>query len=128
MANNQYTLSHQEVVKAIIIDQQIHEGLWMLNVDFNVEAGHAPRLHEPSLTVTIKAVGIMRAPPSDLFAVDAALINPLTPQRVEESAQMTNRANGTNPSHASDGSMQFCRDVYRNIAVQSTIRPRTKTS
>jgi hypothetical protein len=128
MANNEYTLSHQEVVKAIIIDQHIHEGLWTLNIDFNVEATHAPRIHDPSLLVTIKGVGIKRAPPADLFAVDAALINPPSTQRVEEPAQMTATANGANSKHVPDGSMQFCRDVYRNIAVQTAKKPRSKTS
>jgi hypothetical protein len=128
MANNEYTLSHQEVVKAIIIDQHIHEGLWTLNINFNVEASHAPRVHDPSLTVTIKGVGIMRAPPTDPFAVDAALINPTPTPRVEETAQIAAQANSANSDHVPDGSMQFCRDVYRSIAVQSAVKPRSKTS
>ncbi|SDR40712.1 hypothetical protein SAMN05443245_5603 [Paraburkholderia fungorum] len=128
MAHNEYALSHQEVVKAIIIDQHIHEGLWTLNINFNVEASHAPRVHDPTLTVTIKNVGIMRAPPTDPFAVDAALINPVPAEPVAETAQTATHANGANSTHLPDGSMQFCRDVYRSIAVQSAIKPRSKTS
>lgn len=128
MANNEYMLSHQEVVKAIIIDQHIHEGLWTLNISFNVESSHAPRVHDPTLTVTIKNLGIMRAPPTDPFAVDAALINPTRTQPVEETAQTATPANGVNSNHVPDGSMQFCRDVYRSIAVQSGIKPRSKSS
>lgn len=126
MANNAYTLSHQEVVKAIIIDQDIHEGLWTLDINFNVEANHGPRVHDPTLTVTIKSVGIRRAPPADLFAVDAALINPELAQRAEKTEQISAQTKGSN--HAPNGEMQFCRDVYRNIAVQSAMKPRSKPS
>jgi hypothetical protein len=114
MTNDEYTLSHQEVVKAIIIDQDIHEGLWTLNVNFNVETSHAPRVPNPSLTVIVKGIGIMRALLTDPFAVDAALINP-PPQRVEETAEV---ASAPSTPHR-DGGMQFCRDVYRHIEVQS---------
>jgi hypothetical protein len=113
MTNDECTLSHQEVVKAIIIDQHIHEGLWTLNINFSVESSHAPRVPDTKLTITIKGIGIMRALPTDLFAVDAALINP-TPQRVEETVHIASAVDG---SH--NGGMQFCRDVYRNVAVQS---------
>jgi hypothetical protein len=130
MANNEFTLSHQEVVKAIIIDQHIHEGLWALNIDFNVEASQAPRLHDPVLMVTIKGVGIRRAPSSDPFAVDAALINPVRRQPVEKAAEKAthpvNQKSGSS-KHAPNGEMQFYRDAYSHIAVQSGIKPRTKT-
>jgi hypothetical protein len=125
MANNEYTLSHQEVVKAILIDQHIHEGLWTLNIHFDVEASHAPRVHDPTLTVMIKGVGIMRAPPTDPFAVDAALVNPIPAQHAVEPAQLAAPANGSH--HASTSEMQFCRDVYRHIAMQSGIKPRPKS-
>lgn len=124
MADYEYTLSHQEVVKAIIIDQHIHEGLWTLNIDFHVETSHAPRAHDPTLTVAIKAVGIMRAPPTDPFAVDAALINPIVSQRTEEAAQIADQASIS--KHAPNGGLQFCRDTYRNIAVQSPVKTRPK--
>jgi hypothetical protein len=126
MANDEYTLSHQEVVKAILIDQHIHEGLWTLNIDFHVETSHAPRVHDPTLTVAIKGVGIMRAPPTDPFAVDAALINPMPSQLIEEAAQRTAQADSSH--QGANGSMQFCRDAYRHIAVQSAIKTRSKIS
>jgi hypothetical protein len=113
MTNDERTLSHQEVVKAIIIDQDIHEGLWTLNIDFNVETSHAPRVPDPRLTVIVKGIGIMRALLTDPFAVDAALINP-HPRHVEETVPVASTASA---SH--NGGMQFCRDVYRHVAVQS---------
>ncbi|CAB3777509.1 hypothetical protein LMG28614_00403 [Paraburkholderia ultramafica] len=121
MANNEYTLSHQDVVKAIIIDQNIHEGFWTLNINFNVAASHGPRVPDPCLAVTIKGIGITRASPTDPFAIDAALINPTLSQPVEGTVHITAAINGTHSD-----SMQFCRDVYRNVAVQSAIKTPTK--
>lgn len=122
MASNEYTLSHQDVVKAIIIDQNIHEGFWTLNINFDVAAGHAPRVPDPCLAVTITGIGIMRASSTDPFAIDAALINPTPPQPVEGTVHITAAVNG---SHANG--MQFCRDVYRNVAVQTANKAPTKT-
>jgi hypothetical protein len=121
MAHDEHTLSHQDVVKAIIIDQDIHEGLWTLHINFDVAASHGPRVRDPCLSVTIKGVGIMRAAPTDPFAVDAALINP-KPEPVEDTVHITAAVNGSQ----GQSSMQFCRDVYRHIAVQSPIKTPTK--
>jgi hypothetical protein len=123
MANNEYTLSHQDVVKAVIIHQNIHEGFWTLNINFNVAATHGPLVPDPCLAVTIKGIGIMRASPADPLAVDAALVNPTAPEPVEAAVHIAAAVNG-----AHEGSMQFCRDVYRNVAVQSAIRAPTKPS
>lgn len=123
MANNEYTLSHQDVVKAVIIHQNIHEGFWTLNINFNVAATHGPLVPDPCLAVTIKGIGIMRASPADPLAIDAALVNPPAPESVEGAVHIAAAVNGTH-----EGSMQFCRDVYRNVAVQSAIRAPTKAS
>lgn len=125
MAHDEYTLSHQDVVKAIIIDQAIHEGLWTLLINFDFAASHAPRVRDPCLTVTIKGVGIMRAALTDPFAVDAALVNP-EPQPVEETVHVTAAIDGSHNSHTPQQSMQFCRNAYRHIAVQSRIKTPTK--
>lgn len=117
MANNEYMLSHQDVVKAVIIQQNIHEGFWTLNINFSVAATHGAHVPDPCLAVTIQGIGILRASPKDPFAVDAALINPLASQRVEGTVHIAAAINGTH-----DSGMQFCRDVYRNVAVQSPIK------
>lgn len=123
MANNEYTLSHRDVVKAVIIHQNIHEGFWTLNINFNVAATHGSLVPDPCLAVTIKGIGIMRASPTDPLAIDAALVNPPLPEPVEAAVHPTAAVNG-----AHESSMQFCRDVYRNVAVQSAIRAPTKAS
>ena len=105
MANSEYLLSHQELVKALIIHQNIHEGFWRLNINFNVTATHGKQVPDPCVAVTIQGIGIMKAEPNDELAVDAALTNP---EKIEPPRDAT--------SETSAG-MQFCRDVYRNVAV-----------
>lgn len=123
MASNEYTLSHQDVVKAVIIHQNIHEGFWTLNISFNVAATHGAQVPDPCLAVAIKGIGIMRASPDDPFAIDAAEINPSISTSMEGTVRVAAALNGTH-----DSSMQFCRDVYRNVAVQSGVRARNKPS
>ncbi|MFM0305419.1 hypothetical protein PQQ99_35435 [Paraburkholderia sediminicola] len=123
MANNEYTLSHQDVVKAVIIHQNIHEGFWTLNINFNVAATHGPQVPDPCLAVTIKGIGIMRASSADPLATDAALVNPPVPEPVDGAVHIAAAINGTH-----EGGMQFCRDVYRNVAVQSAVRAPNKHS
>jgi hypothetical protein len=105
MANSEYLLSHQDLVKAVIIHQNIHEGFWRLNINFNVAATHGKDVPDPCVAVTIQGIGIMKADSSDEMAVDAALANPekIVPP-VDKTHDVTN-------------GMQFCRDVYRNVAV-----------
>jgi hypothetical protein len=105
MASSEYLLSHQDLVKAVIIHQNIHDGFWRLNINFNVAATHGKQVPDPCLAVTIQGIGIMQAEPGDEMAVDAALANP-------EKIAPANDA-----SHDAAASMQFCRDVYRNVAV-----------
>ena len=123
MASNEYMLSHQDVVRAVIIHQDIHEGFWTLNINFNVAATHGPQVPDPCLAVTIKGIGIMRAAPSDPFAINAAVINPPAPEHEEGTVQIAAAINGT-----PDSGMQFCRDVYRSVAVQSAVRAPYKRS
>ncbi|MGF6721859.1 hypothetical protein P3T43_001206 [Paraburkholderia sp. GAS41] len=105
MANTEYLLSHQDLVKAVIIHQDIHEGFWRLNINFNVAATHGREMPDPCVAVTIHGIGIMKADPNDEMAVDAALVNPEKIVPVIEKAPETPTG------------MQFCRDVYRNVAV-----------
>ena len=105
MANSEYLLSHQELVKAVIIHQNIHEGFWRLNINFNVTATHGKQAPDPCVAVTIQGIGIMKTEPGDELAVDAALTNP---EKIEAPQD---------PTPETPAGMQFCRDVYRNVAV-----------
>jgi hypothetical protein len=106
MANTEYLLSHQDLVKAVIIHQDIHEGFWRLNINFNVAATHGKDVPDPCVAVTIHGIGIMKADPSDEMAVDAAAVNP------EKIAPVVDK------THDAPIGMQFCRDVYRNVEVR----------
>lgn len=105
MANSEYLLSHEDLVKAVIIHQNIHEGFWRLNINFNVAATHGKQVPDPCLAVTIQGIGIMQTDPADEMAVDAALANPEKAIRADQAAR------------GAAAGMQFCRDVYRNVAV-----------
>jgi hypothetical protein len=58
--------------------------------------------------------------PADPLAVNAALVNPAVPERVENPERAVHIAAAVNGTH--EGGMQFCRDVYRSVAVQSAVR------
>jgi hypothetical protein len=105
MANTEYLLSHQDLVKAVIIHQDIRDGYWRLNINFNVAATHGKDVPDPCVAVTIQGIGIMKADPADEMAVDAALVNPA---KIKPTVEKTSE---------SRIGMQFCRDVYRNVAV-----------
>lgn len=105
MTNSEYLLSHQDLVKAVIIHQNIHEGFWRLNINFSVVATHGKQVPDPCLSVTIQGIGIMQTEPSDEMAVDAALVNPEKFAPIEDT------------SHDAPTGMQFGRDMYRNVAV-----------
>lgn len=131
MASNEYMLSHQDVVRAVIIQQNIHEGFWTLNINFNVTATHGANVPDPCLAVTIRSIGIMRTVPDDPRAIDAAALNPPLPARIE--AAVSNKLAADNPvdkpitpTKPQSSGMQFCRDVYRNVAVQSPARASAK--
>ena len=118
MANSEYLLSHQELVKAVIIHQNIHDGFWRLNINFNVVATHGKQMPDPCLSVTIQGIGIMKADSSDEMAVDAALVNP---EKITPTVDKT---------HDAPIGMQFCRDVYRNVEVRldDAARPASASS
>ncbi|HEY1998310.1 hypothetical protein [Paraburkholderia sp.] len=104
MASSEHLLSHQDLVKAVIIHQNIHEGLWRLNINFNVAATHGKAVPNPCVAVTIEGIGIRKAEPGDEMAVDAALANPKKIVAPPDTAETATR-------------MQFCRDVYRNVDI-----------
>lgn len=104
MASSAYLLSHQDLVKAVIINQNIHEGFWRLDINFKVAATHGKAVPNPCVAVTIEGIGIRKAEAGDDMAVDAALANPKNVVAVPDAAETATR-------------MQFCRDVYRNIDI-----------
>ncbi len=74
--------SHKEVVEALIKQQGLHEGLWMLSVRFGIGAinVHPPEGEKgqiaPAAIVPIVGIGLRKVDTLNPLALDAAQINP----------------------------------------------------
>ena len=77
----QFTFTYQEIAKALIKQQGIHEGLWGVYVEFGIAAaniGTAPESTDlvPAAIVPIQRIGIQRFDEPSNLTVDAAEVNP----------------------------------------------------
>ena len=85
----QYSFSHRELTIALIKEQGLREGLWMVSFEFNFGAGlfgTPPEDVKPSAFLQIARVQLVRQseplPQSSSLVVDAAQVNPeQRPQR-----------------------------------------------
>jgi hypothetical protein len=78
---NQIFFGHKEVLEQLIRKAGVHEGKWMLAVNFGFSAGNfgpGPDQLSPGAVVTVLSVGIQRAGPDtpEPATLDAAVINP----------------------------------------------------
>jgi hypothetical protein len=86
---SQYVFSHTELVVALIRQQGLHEGLWMLSVRFNLRVQNFKPKNEgppnPGATVFIENICLQRAT-SEIpnVTVDAAKINPIPVKAIVE--------------------------------------------
>lgn len=76
--------SHQELVIAMLKDRNIHEGHWILIVNFGFAAMNAGQDEagtdvSPTAMVGVNKIGIQQIPDPTPFSVDASIANP--PQR-----------------------------------------------
>jgi hypothetical protein len=78
---SQFTFTHKELVEALIKKADLHEGKWMLLVNFGfaaINGGPSADQMVPAAVATIQNIGIQRAPvdaPPSLVA-DATEVNP----------------------------------------------------
>lgn len=77
----QYTFNYKEVVEALIKQQGLHEGLWMLRVEFglaatNINSSEGGTDLTPAAIIPIKALGLMAGREVNSLTVDAAKVNP----------------------------------------------------
>lgn len=73
--------SHQELVTVLLKERNIHEGHWMLIVNFGFGAINAGQDDtgkdvSPTAMVIVNKVGIQQVPEATPFSVDASLANP----------------------------------------------------
>ena len=78
---SQYTFTYKEVVEALIKQQEIHEGVWSLRVEFglaavNINTSEGSAEITPAAIVPIKSIGLQRGTEDNSLTVDAGQINP----------------------------------------------------
>jgi hypothetical protein len=76
----QIVFSHKEVVEALIKQQGIHEGRWMIMMQFGIQGMNvgqgAPQNLVPAALVPIVAIGLQKTDQVTNLSVDAAEVNP----------------------------------------------------
>ena len=83
---NQIFFAHKEVLEHLIKKADVHEGKWMLAVNFGFAAGNfgpGPDQLSPGAIVTVLSVGIQRAgvDTPEPATLDAAVVNPSKSKR-----------------------------------------------
>jgi hypothetical protein len=83
MPSNEYRLSFDELLIALLHAQGIYEGRWTLNVEFSasgtsVRSQSSPTRSLPGLLVSVVGATLIRADSGAEGAIDAAIANPLT--------------------------------------------------
>jgi hypothetical protein len=126
MAINEYMLSHKDLVKAVIVHRNIHEGFWCLNINFNIAASHGVESPNPSVALSIMSIGITRSPEANELTVDAAVVNPWIAKPVEEpvapppppaAPRPAAPTIATNAEILAALPSRFSRNIYGNVAV-----------
>lgn len=75
----QFNFSYQEVVEALIKKHGLHEGIWVLSLEFGLGAGNiGPDENNlnPSAVVAVGKIGIRRTDNITNLSVDASVVNP----------------------------------------------------
>jgi hypothetical protein len=82
-----YIFTFQQIAEALVKEQDIHEGLWAIYVEFGIGAGHIPGPTPdtllPAAVVPMVKMGIQRAEQPTPLTVDAAEVNPKKDQTAE---------------------------------------------
>jgi hypothetical protein len=76
----QLMYSHKELTALLLRDQDIHEGLYDLALEFQLAVGAVgpqPDAAVPGVMVGVARIGLNKAPQKGPHTVDAAEVNPL---------------------------------------------------
>jgi hypothetical protein len=77
----QYIFSYKEVAKALVKEQEIHEGIWGIYIRFGIGAANVGEESGtdivPAAIVPVQQIGIQRFTEMNNLTVDAAEVNPL---------------------------------------------------
>lgn len=85
-----YKFSHLEVVEALIKKQGLHEGIWMLSLQFGIGGINVtnPENHEdltPAAVVPVVSIGLRKKDALNPLALDASVVNPLHKSKKKKS-------------------------------------------
>ena len=77
----EYKFSHKEVVEALIKQQGLHQGIWMLSIQFGIGGANIQNPEKssevnPAAIVPIASIGLQKKPELNPLALDAAVVNP----------------------------------------------------
>jgi hypothetical protein len=84
---SQYSFSFAELTEALIKQQGLHEGQWIIAVELNINVGimgMSPESSRPGAMILANQVQLVRAIPDkhpQHLIVDAAKVNPAKPTR-----------------------------------------------
>lgn len=77
----QYVFTYKEIAEALVKEQDIHEGLWGLYVEFGIAAANIGTTPEntdvmPAAVIPLQKLGIQKFDEANNMTVDAAEVNP----------------------------------------------------
>lgn len=92
----QFVFTHKEIITLMVKEKGIHEGRWMLLVNYGMSPGNfgpSPNEISPGMIVAITGLGIQKEPPgqppaSPALVVDAAEVNPAPTQQPSSQSQV----------------------------------------
>jgi hypothetical protein len=79
---NSIVFTHREVAEALIKQQNIHDGIWGIYIEFalggaNISTSENDPNLVPAAIIPVTKIGIQRFPTPNNLTVDAAEVNPL---------------------------------------------------
>lgn len=89
----QITFTHKEVAEALIKQQDIHDGLWGLFIQFGLAAanlGPGPEALNPAAIVPVLKIGIQKFPEPNSLTADASVLNPAKSTAKQTKKRKTN--------------------------------------
>lgn len=93
----QFNFSLKEIAEILIRQQDLHEGLWGIYVEFGFGATNINTTPEPgsnmlpAAIVSVSKLGLQRFPEPSNLTVDAAEVNPLPSSRTSASRKHTQK-------------------------------------
>ena len=75
----QIAFTHKEVVRALVKQEGIHDGIWGIYVKFGIAGaniGASDSDMMPSAIVPVLELGLQRFPKENNLSVDASIVNP----------------------------------------------------